>query len=120
MPLLSELLSLSHLLKLLKMYTSQLSSCTEMSSFSNPIISQYTTCACVYKIMTLLHRLHTVQVHMSTCLCMYFSCRGMSPASAELMYIKLAQQLPEYGHEGFQKLVSGYQNINQITVTEVQ
>ena len=31
--------------------------------------------------------------------------RGLSPASAELMYIKLAQQLPEYGHEAFQTLV---------------
>ena len=30
--------------------------------------------------------------------------RGMSPAAAELMYIKLAQQLPEYGHEAFQVL----------------
>lgn len=30
--------------------------------------------------------------------------RGMSAASAELMYIKLAQQLPEYGHESLQKL----------------
>ena len=31
--------------------------------------------------------------------------RGMSPAAAELMYIKLAQQLPEYGHEIYQALV---------------
>lgn len=30
----------------------------------------------------------------------------MTPAAAELMYIKLAQQLPEYGHQSFQKLVS--------------
>lgn len=30
----------------------------------------------------------------------------MSPAAAELMYIKLAQQLPEYGHEIYQALVS--------------
>ncbi|KAL5474425.1 hypothetical protein EMCRGX_G026370 [Ephydatia muelleri] len=30
--------------------------------------------------------------------------QGMSPAQAELTYIKLAQQLPEYGHEVFQKL----------------
>ena len=28
----------------------------------------------------------------------------MSPAAAELMYIKLAQQLQEYGHEVFQML----------------
>ncbi len=34
--------------------------------------------------------------------------RGMSPASAELVYIKLAQQLPEYGHESFQTLVGGH------------
>jgi protein tyrosine phosphatase len=30
--------------------------------------------------------------------------RGMSPPAAELMYIKIAQQLPEYGHEAFQTL----------------
>ncbi len=32
--------------------------------------------------------------------------RDVSPAAAELMYIKLAQQLPEYAHQSFQKLVS--------------
>ena len=32
--------------------------------------------------------------------------RGMPPAAAELMYIKLAQQLPEYGHEIYQALVT--------------
>ena len=32
--------------------------------------------------------------------------RGMTPPAAELMYIKIAQQLPEYGHEAFQTLVS--------------
>lgn len=30
----------------------------------------------------------------------------MSAAAAELMYIKLAQQLPEYGHEPLQEIVS--------------
>ena len=30
----------------------------------------------------------------------------MAAAAAELMYIKLAQQLPEYGHEPLQQLVS--------------
>ena len=32
--------------------------------------------------------------------------RGMSAAAAELMYIKLAQQLAEYGHEKLQEMVS--------------
>ena len=32
--------------------------------------------------------------------------RTMSAAAAELMYIKLAQQLPEYGHEPLQEIVS--------------
>ena len=32
----------------------------------------------------------------------------MSPAAAELMYIKLAQQLPEYGHEIYQALVCAW------------
>ena len=34
--------------------------------------------------------------------------RGMPPAAAELMYIKLAQQLPEYGHEIYQALVGAW------------
>ena len=32
--------------------------------------------------------------------------RTMTAAAAELMYIKLAQQLPEYGHEPLQEIVS--------------
>ena len=59
-------------------------------------------CACV-----------RVCVCVCVCACMLYrhlfpsvlSVRGMSPAQAELTYIKLAQQLPEYGHEVFQKLV---------------
>ena len=39
-------------------------------------------------------------------LCHVLFHRGMSPAAAELMYIKLAQQLPEYGHEVYQALVT--------------
>ncbi len=38
----------------------------------------------------------------------------MTPAAAELMYIKLAQQLPEYGHQSFQKLVSYYTDTNYL------
>lgn len=42
--------------------------------------------------------MYDITSHMSTI-------RGMSAASAELIYIKLAQQLPEYGHEALQTLV---------------
>lgn len=35
----------------------------------------------------------------------YTHYRGINAASAELAYIKLAQQLPEYGHEPLQQLV---------------
>ena len=52
-------------------------------------------CVCVCEcVIIVLHNLFPLSV------------RGMSPAQAELTYIKLAQQLPEYGHEVFQELVS--------------
>lgn len=31
---------------------------------------------------------------------------GMTATAAELMYIRIVQQLPEYGHESFDALVS--------------
>ena len=31
---------------------------------------------------------------------------GMSATAAELMYIRIVQQLPDYGHESFDALVS--------------
>ena len=63
-------------------------------------------CACMFVCMC-------ACVCVCVCACMLYrhlfpsvlSVRGMSPAQAELTYIKLAQQLPEYGHEVFQKLV---------------
>lgn len=55
---------------------------------------------------TYLYRLANAKLpnHLCSETMTYPNCRGMSPASAELMYIKLAQQLQEYGHEAFQML----------------
>lgn len=38
----------------------------------------------------------------------YVCYRGMAASAAELVYIKLAQQLPEYGHEPLQQLVGDF------------
>ena len=56
------------------------------------------TCTCTMYIITHILTLNFLQIQHHN--------RTMSAAAAELMYIKLAQQLPEYGHEPLQEIVS--------------